>query len=206
MNSLKVARRLVLPFVALSLCLATPTLARADEKTDVGTADRVLRKVRELDLLNQILPVLMTKKQLSAVLTEVEKARANVKKTEAAERDALKELEKKLDPAIESAYKEGKVPEVSVLSEYLVAFAKMNRARGIIIEMNTTNVLEVLKKTLNTGQLAAARNALNPKAFDPSADVTKMTDDEKLRYWVKMVLLDVAAYEVLVRLSKSSKN
>lgn len=187
---------------ALSLALVSAPMAMADTKPQGNTADIILKKIHELDLLNQILPALLTKDQIRALMPEIEKARDVVKKAEAAELEELKKLDAKIDPALKDAYAKGKVPDTKVLSEYWKTFAKMRQIRQALIDINTTNVTEVLKKHISEGQLAAIRNALNPGALDPSLDPAKMTDDEKVRFWVKYVLLDYASYDILIKLSK----
>lgn len=172
-------------------------------KADAGKrADEILAKVHELDLLNQLLPVLMTKEQMRKILPSVEKAREMVKATEKGEAEQLEKLAAKIDPVLKEAYEKNKVPSQEVLLEYAKTFVKLRVVRRSVIESNTTAVLEVVQKTLDKGQLAAARNALDPKLIDPSLDKEKMSDEEKMRFWVKVILLDPQTYTILLKLSK----
>lgn len=195
MNNLRLFAIALLVFGVLSFAPA--------QSTDYGKkSDEVLNKLRQLDLLNQILPVVMTKEQIRKILPAVEKAREIVKVTEKAEADQLKKLEAKIDPALKEAYEMGKVPSDEVLKDYAKTFAKLQIVRKSVVEANTRAVIEKLKEVLNKGQIAAARNALTPHLFDPTIDPTKLDDDGKLAFWTKLILLDPLAYPILLKLSK----
>lgn len=189
--------------VLCALAISPMASAQATkQEASAKRADEILNKLHELDLLNQLLPVLMTKEQMRKILPSVEKAREMVRATEKGEAEQLEKLAAKIDPVITEAYEKKKVPSIDILTEYAKTFAKLRVVRRSVVEANTTNVLEVVQKTLDKGQLAAARNALEPKYIDPSLDKEKMSDDEKLRFWVKVILLDPQAYTILTKLSK----
>ncbi|MBL8039979.1 MAG: hypothetical protein JNM04_01400 [Chthonomonas sp.] len=189
--------------IALFSCVLGSMANAQTTKADAGKrADEILAKVHELDLLNQLLPVLMTKEQMRKILPSVEKAREMVKATEKGEAEQLEKLAAKIDPVLKEAYEKNKVPSQDVLLEYAKTFVKLRVVRRSVIESNTTAVLEVVQKTLDKGQLAAARNALDPKLIDPSLDKEKMSDDDKMRFWVKVILLDPQTYTILLKLSK----
>ena len=193
----------VLLAIALFSCVLGSMANAQTTKADAGKrADEILAKVHELDLLNQLLPVLMTKEQMRKILPSVEKAREMVKATEKGEAEQLEKLAAKIDPVLKEAYEKNKVPSQDVLLEYAKTFVKLRVVRRSVIESNTTAVLEVVQKTLDKGQLAAARNALDPKLIDPSLDKEKMSDDDKMRFWVKVILLDPQTYTILLKLSK----
>lgn len=189
--------------IALFSCVLGSMANAQTTKADAGKrADEILAKVHELDLLNQLLPVLMTKEQMRKILPSVEKAREMVKATEKGEAEQLEKLAAKIDPVLKEAYEKNKVPSQDVLLEYAKTFVKLRVVRRSVIESNTTAVLEVVQKTLDKGQLAAARNALDPKLIDPSLDKEKLSDDDKMRFWVKVILLDPQTYTILLKLSK----
>lgn len=197
-------RSFLLMGVVLCALAFSPMALAQTTKQDASAkrADEILNKLHELDLLNQLLPVLMTKEQMRKILPAVEKAREMVRATEKGEAEQLEKLSAKIDPVIAEAYEKKKVPSIEILTEYAKTFAKLRVVRRSVVEANTSNVLEVVQKTLDKGQLAAARNALEPKYIDPSLDKEKMSDDEKLRFWVKVILLDPQAYTILTKLSK----
>ncbi|MBS1704735.1 MAG: hypothetical protein JST40_02590 [Armatimonadetes bacterium] len=187
--------------IAVMVFAAMPAVAfSADPKVD--KADATIKKLHELELLNQILPILMTKEQIRKILPEVEKARDKVKKTQELERQELAKLEAKVDSALKDAYDTGKVPTTEVIGEYIATFRKMIGARQLISSANADNVLEKMKETLNDGQLKALENALDPRISDPDLEVSKLTSAQKQLYFVKMILLDPLSYDILLKLSK----
>ncbi len=164
-------------------------------------ADQVLAKVRQIDLLNQILPILMTKDQLDKILPVLEKARQAVKDQQRREYEQLVKLEPDLDKAIKDGNDKGLVPGTDVIKKVFVVFKAFAITRKAIADDNTVNVMAIVKATLNAGQIRSMQNALSPGTFDPSLDASKMTDDEKLKFFVQNILLDPAAYDTLVKLA-----
>lgn len=188
--------------------LATPGALAQPGNSPTGTsmvaareAEAILRKGRQLDLLNEILPVLMTKEQLKKILPSVEKARLAVRKVEAEELITLRVLEKQFDTMMKAAIEKGQVPSQEEMQSIALKYREMNFRRLEVSSENAEMVEKALRANLNAGQLKAAQNALSPARFDPALDPTKMTDEQKLRFWVRMVLLDPLSYDLLVKLS-----
>lgn len=193
-------RRNLLFVIALAglMAVATPGLGQPAAKP----ADDPLVKIRKVELLNQILPVVMTKEQLDAILPAVERARAKVRDVEKKEATELKAIEARLDAAIKAAQDEGQVPKLEFVDRLRQLLWAMGLRRQTIVGENTESVLAALKKELNVGQLKAASNALNPKQIDPSVRAEELTQDDRLRMYVKFILLDPYTYDILVALSR----
>jgi hypothetical protein len=194
----------VLKTALLSLVLMTSSFAgmtQSDEQR-AKYSDLVVAKIHELEVLDQLLPILMTKEQIRKLLPVVEKARRSVKDTEEAEYKKIKEIEPKVDALLKKAYDTGGVPSREDVVDFRKQFGKMSVIRMSIAGMNAENLMEVVKKTLNKGQLAAARNALKPEIYDSKLDASKMDDDAKLAFFVKMVMLDRVSYDVMVKLAR----
>jgi len=170
------------------LAPAQTSVERAKASADILTS------IKKLDMLNQILPVLMTKDQLRKVLSAVETARKNAKDLEAKELEVMKEINPKIQAALTEALKNKKVPSQELLSDVSKMFTKFRVARKLMVELNVAQTTEALEKNLDEGQRRAAANALDPRVFDP--------EEEKLKLWVQFVLLDATSYEVLVELAK----
>lgn len=164
-------------------------------------SDEILEKVKRVDLLNQILPLLLTKDQIKKILPALEKARQAVVDTNAKEFAELKKLEPKLDLALKDA-KEGKTPTREVLIEIASVFKGLEMYRKLVSENNTRDVLAAFTAATNEGQRKAAANSLRLELIDPSLDPKKMTEEEKLKTFVKIILLEPSAYNVLRDLSK----
>lgn len=167
-------------------------------------ADQVLVKARKVDLLNQILPALMTKDQIGKLLPVIEKARQAVREVEEKERSELGALEPKLDAAIREALEKNLVPSRDVLNNAYATFQMMQMRRQSIVSQNVEAVLKVIEDTWNAGQRKAAAQALKPEAFDPTLDSSKMTDEQKLRFYVRVILLDPLAYDLLIKLREKA--
>jgi hypothetical protein len=186
----------------LCLSLATCSLAQTDA-AQLKHLDQMLLKLKQVDLMNHILPLLMTKEQIRQILPSVEKARQKVREAQKKEYEALKRFEIRLDAAHKKALENGVLPGRELLGEIMKMFVDHSIKRMLIAEDNTDAVVDAMKAALNEGQIKAATNDLNPKLFDPSLKPEQMKPEEKLRFFVKEILLDPAAYDVLVLLSKT---
>ncbi|MBS1713839.1 MAG: hypothetical protein JST30_05825 [Armatimonadetes bacterium] len=188
-------RRLFVPLL-FAVCLVSPALPSGPPEQDV--ASRILVKLRQLDLLNQILPVLLTKEQLGKLLPVIEKAREASKATERIELDELKKLEPKVDSDLKDAKEKGLVTAKEKTTEYLRVLAALRKVREIMVNEQLETVLKAVEETLDEGQIKAATNSIQ-NAGDKES---KVTDRDKLRRWVGAVLLDPLAYDLLLELKK----
>lgn len=175
--------------------------AQAVDQERAQKSDEVFQKATKLDLLNQILPLLFTKEQFRDILPSIERARQRVRETQKLEADELSKLDKQLDAALKDAMEKGVVPPRELLADVSKTLQKLSIARGIISGQNTQEVFDAFVKTANAGQKKAAANALSPKLFDPSAKPEEMSDDEKLRVFVREILLHPLAYDIMRKLS-----
>lgn len=167
-----------------------------------STADDMGLKIKRLDLLNQILPVLMTKEQIKKILPAIEKARAEEIKLSKAEKKKMDEFEAKVDKAITDAEEKGILPPAELMGQLAGLHSVLFTARQIVITGQVNEVTKALKETLNEGQIKAAANSLNPKVFRPDAKIDEMSDDETLKIWVQYVLMDPIAYDILIKIYK----
>lgn len=165
-------------------------------------SDEIMAKARKMDLLNQILPLLLTREQLDKILPAVEKARLTAKKTEIAEYEELLKLEPGLDKSLKEAYDHGKVPAQETLSSVAKTYRTLDLARGIIANQNIDLVQAVLEKELTVGQKKTLIGSLRPQLYDSSIDPAKLTDEKRMRFFIDYVLLDFHSYEVLMELQK----
>lgn len=191
--------------LAALFALIVPAWGQVTPDERSKAADEILRKVRRLDLMNQILPLVLTKAQYAKVLPAIEKARAAVKKQEQVEYDFLSKLAPKIDKSLKEAVDQGKVPGNEVINQTWATFQTLGITRKAVADDNVDKVFDVLKSTLNAGQLKTAANTVNVKAFDPGADPKTMTDDAKVRIYVRLILLDPLAYDLLLQLSRKAE-
>jgi hypothetical protein len=171
----------------------------ADQK---AASDRVLAKIRKIELYNQILPVLMTPTQLKAILPVLEKHRAEAVKLEKQEHDELKKLETSLDPAIKLATEKGELPDEALIKRGVSLFFGFMILRKALVDESVDLLMKAMKANLNEGQIKAAANSFSPAIFLTEMKLEDLTDDIKLDYWIRLVLMDNAAYDILLELSR----
>jgi hypothetical protein len=185
-----------LPILALLLVSFSPAMAQSG---DPVAADRIVKKMRQLDLMNQLLPVLLRPEQVRALLPAVEKARDAMRKLEAAEAEDLKAIEEEVDAGIAAAKDKGQVPPRELLQKMFKLIVDFQLRRQVAISEHLEATMKKVEEVFDAGQIKSAANSLDPKVSAPGADVTKLTDRDKLRTWV---LLDPLMYEILVDMSK----
>lgn len=190
--------------VVMALMIFGTTIAGAPAAVQLKPnpeADRILLKMRRMQIVDQLLPVLLTKEQIKQILPTVEKARQNEDDRYKDELKKMKELEPELDKALEAAIKEQKTAEEEFVVKYQKTFSALERQRKVLIDFSAGQVLKKMKEVLNVGQLKAAENALDPRLFGEK-DPESMSSDAKLTLWVREVLLDRASYDLLVDMSR----
>jgi len=190
--------------IVLSLALAFSGAAFA-QNDKAQQASATLQKMRQIDLLNYILPLVMTKEQIRKLLPAIELARRDVKTQEAEEQKLIGEKAAAVDKAVKDGVDKGDVPDKQFLKELNALIRFMSMKRDAIANDNTDKVLEAMKTTLNAGQLKAAGNSLNPRVFDSSIKVEEMKDDDRLRLFVREIMLDPLAYDLLVRIQAGQR-
>ena len=175
---------------------AQPTEAQSEE------SNRILKKIQQMELYNQLLPVLFKPDEARAFLPILERHRAEARKTELFEHKTLRSLEIDLDRVIKEAQEKGKVPDPKVMSTVFNWFRTFAMKRKALVDDTAEELIRTMRQTLNEGQVRAAMNAFNPKEFDPTLDPETMTEDEKLALWVKVVMMDSLAYDIMLGFSR----
>lgn len=164
-------------------------------------SEEVLKKVHQLELMNQLLPMVFTKEQLGKFLPAVEKARVAVREQEKIEYDFLMKLGPKVDVALKDAAK-GKVPGNTVINECWATFRMFGMRRKAVADDNVEQVMKVFEPAINDGQKKTAINSIDVKAIDPSLDPKTASDSKKLELFVRVILLDPDAYDLMVQMLK----
>lgn len=165
-------------------------------------SDLILAKVKKVQLYNQILPVLMTQEQVRALLTVLEKHRAEAAKLEADEYKYLASVEPKYTSALAAAEEKGAVPEAKVLDETILYFNAFLLKRKALINDTVAELKKTMKAKMNEGQVRSAANAFDPRGLQFTKPLEELTEDELLDNWVRVVLMDNYTYYILVDLSK----
>lgn len=201
---MKLRTSIAIAFAFLVLALSWPASAQVTADERGRKSEEILRKVQQLELMNQLLPLVLTKDQLRQLLPLVEKARQAVRDQEKVEYDFLAKLAPKIDTALKEAVDKGKVPGKDTVNETWATFQMFAYKRKAIADDNVQTVAKLLDSILNAGQKKTAVNALDPKKYDPSLDPKTMSDIKKLELFVRVIVLDPLAYDLLVGMLKAS--
>jgi hypothetical protein len=188
--------------LALAIGLASLGLAQKTTPEQRAQSERVLAKIRKLEIMNQILPVLLTPDQAKLFLPVLEKHRGDADKLELDEHKMLLTLEKDVDAQIKVASDKGSLPDEAVMKNVLVHFRMFALRRKALLDDTVLKLMALMKEKLNPGQVRAAANSFTPAVFGLEIDKDTITEDKRLDYWIRMVLMDNDAYPVMVELSK----
>jgi hypothetical protein len=107
--------------------------------------------------------------------------------------------------AVDTSVDKGVPPSKELLDELADLTFKWSLNRSAVSTANTDLVLKKFKEVTNVGQQKAAINSLAPQLIDPSLDPKKMSDEDKLRFFIQQIFLDPQCYPILIRLAAKAK-
>ncbi|HCE01492.1 MAG TPA: hypothetical protein DER07_10675 [Armatimonadetes bacterium] len=177
---------------------ATQPASQPDPKQDINY------QIAKLDALNHVLPLLLTKDQANKILTALEKVREKERQVRKMEDDQLKPFRERIAKAIEDGEKKKLVPDRQLLADLAKLLGAFDRVRAATAEDNVSMIEETLKSTLNAGQLKTLAKSLDPRFFAPDLKIEEITDSERIRIFIRAILLQPATYDLLVELAKNS--
>jgi hypothetical protein len=188
--------------LAVLASLACSVHAQKLTPEQLKESDRVLDKIRKVEVYNQLLPVLLTGEQAKLFLPILERHRADADKIQVDEHRLLLQLEKDLDVALRGAETNGSLPDEKTMKNALVHFQAFVLKRKALVDDTVSKLLMLMREKLNAGQVRAAANAFDPAVFGMDVDKDTITEDKRLDYWIRIVLIDNTTYPILVELSK----
>lgn len=189
--------------VAVAATLFLPSaFARVDQDDTAKKSDLIMSKIVELDMMNFLLPLAMSKDQYSKSLPVLEKIRRYTKKSEEAEAKLLRDMEPKVDAALKDCVDKGLVPKRELRNEIATMLHNFNLVRQGIINENVDTMYTALKNVWTPTQMKIAAQSLDPKDYVPAAKAEEMQDEDKIRLFVREVMLNPAAYDVMLKLSR----
>ncbi len=190
--------------LALSLLLVMAAFATAQD-IDPAMAKQsteILAKMRKVELLNQILPLVLSRDQIQQILPAIERVRARLRELTIKEHNALIQFDKSSERMIDAGMK-GQMPDQANVRNIEVFYEAVDINRQALMGENLDNVMAVLTKVLNKGQLKVMANSLTLKFFEPDATSDEEKDDTvKERVFVREILLDPLTYDLLVQMTK----
>ncbi len=181
--------------------------AAAQSSADQGQqSDAIVAKMRQIDLLNQIVPLALTKEQIGKILPAVERARAKVRQIQKDEAVTLSKMDGKVSDAIRKCIESSSPPTKELMNEIAQTTQDMSDRRVSAIAENTIAVLKVFNETCNAGQKKAAAGSFSPQYVNPNVKPDELTQDQKVTFFVREILLDPQAYDILVQLEKHASS
>ena len=193
MKHLLICIAMLVPFVCFGQSTPSDQARKSDE---------IVMKMRQIDLLVQIIPLALTKDQINQILPSIERARSKAHAMEKDEAATLQKLDGKISDAIKKAIDTSVAPPRDLLDELAKTTMLMTEKRLVLIDENVDAVFKAFTGAINAGQKKAAANSLAPQLLDPTLKPDQMTEDDKVKFFVKNILLDDQAYDVLVQLAK----
>ena len=147
------------PFAALIWILLAALVSGqtpALDKDRQARSDDIIVKTDQLNLMNQLLPLVMTKEQVRAILPAIEKARQKVKDITRVEYEDLKRIEPKIDAALKSGYDKAAVPDPDLLKEIAGTLAQQVRSFDVMARYGDDAFMMVLPQTGRDGAVEVA--------------------------------------------------
>ncbi|MGV3617690.1 MAG: hypothetical protein ACO1SV_20380 [Fimbriimonas sp.] len=193
--------------LSLGLFAALAVVAPAQSSVTTPKAaksDATMQKIRQVDVLIQLLPLNLKKAQIDTILMQQEKAKEAERKIRLMEDDDLEKIDGKLSEALKAGLEKGAYPP----RELQVEVAKLTRAMAIRRQVALGEMVEAfwegIKGAIEPGQRTIMIKSLDVAALDPSLKADKMDDDAKLRFYIRRIFLDATAYESLKELRKTA--
>ncbi len=191
--------RTIFVIFALGLAISVPAGTAKDDQAKRAT--EIMTKVRQIDLLNQILPLFLTKKQLNEMLPLIEKARSDQTRMELKEFEGLVNFESRLDKAIKEGVEKDLTPSTDLMKDGVAMLQSFYIVRNMRWVEKIDGMVELLDRILDKGQKKAMVFALKPSLIEPSLDPSKLSEERRKRFFIEYILLDPAAYDLLKKLS-----
>jgi hypothetical protein len=167
-----------------------------------AVSDAINAKLHKLDLLIKLVPLALKKDQYPDLLLGIQKARdierAELKK----EDDELAALEPQVSSAIDKAVNDGVYPPRDMqqsVQDKLTAMS--NRRLGVGYAMIKV-VTNAISSGLNAGQRKVMAGSFAPQFINPAMKPEDITDDARVSFYIRTILLDPDAYDLLVEMSK----
>lgn len=194
--------------LCLGALIATTVHAAEPQQTSstpkAAASAKIMMQIRKLDALIQIVPLNLKKNQIDAILLMQEKAQEKERQIRMLEDNDLEKLEPKLSTMVQSGIEKGTYPQREFQSE----IANLTRAMGLRRQVASgeivTDFYAGIKDVLDAGQKTIMAKSLNPALLSPGTKVDTMTEEDKIKFFIRAVFIDNAAYEVLKELRKTA--
>ncbi len=199
---MKLLRNLALSLV-LAVAFTSISAAQAITTEKGQVSDAVMEQIHRIDLLNQILPLILTRAQINdKLLPALEKARSQWKVLLNEEDNILSKLSPQINETVTNAIDKQVYPTRELLSD-IQAKTKSMQLKRTILQIQLVGDLDVvIKETLTAGQMKALLGSFNSRFIDPTKKPEELSDDTKRQFFIRNVFMDPMARELLIDLEK----
>ena len=189
---------------ATLVCVAPAQIVVPIQTPKGPKSDAILQRIRQVDSLIQLLPLNLKKDQIDRLLLQQEKAKESERKIRMMEDDDLEKLEPRLSQILKAALEKGAYPP----REFQVDVAKLTRAIAIRRQVAVGEMVEAfyegVRDVLEPGQKTIMAKSLDIAVLDPSVKVKEMTEEQKIKFFIRTIFLDPYAYASLKELRKTA--
>lgn len=199
---MKLLRNLALSLV-LAVAFTSISAAQAITTEKGQISDAVMEQIHRIDLLNQILPLILTRAQINdKLLPALEKARSKWKELLSEEDSILSKLSPQVNETVTNAIDKQVYPTRELLTDIQAKTKSMQLKRTILQIQLVGDIDVVVKETLTAGQMKALLGSFNSRFIDPSKKPEELGDDTKRQFFIRNVFMDPMARELLIELEK----
>ena len=182
------------------------SFAFSQEYTKEGKeVDATILKIDKLHLLKYITPLLLKKTQINAIMTTLEKCQAKQKEIIALDAKEFKKIEPDIDKALDGALNDGSYINRGLQSQIVKLQDALIIRRKLATSEMVDMLLETCKKSLNEGQITAMHNLNDPNFVEGATKITQLPDDEKVKLYIREILLSPLTYDLLKQLAKKAQ-
>jgi hypothetical protein len=197
--------RLVL-CLALAGCLAAIVPAQGPITTPNGAkSDATMMKLRQIDMLVQLLPLAIRKDQYAPLLAAIEKARANERAIRISEDAELAKLDTEVTDAVNDGITKGAYPPKDLQMRAAKLLQVMSIRRHVAFGEMMEGLTGTIDAVFDDGQKTVMEKSLDPYAMDPSIKKDSLDRKGKIRFFIQQVFLDPLTYDLLIKLETGSK-
>ncbi len=157
-------------------------------------SERILEKFHRLEVSDTLLSLLITPRQAKQILSYLKKAQEKVSAIEVEEYQSLISIEQKVNQAVEESIKSKRTADPELLEQVHQLFERFQQKRLLVIQQNMQEISDHVVPIFESWQLNSIKN---------SATLPSNCGD-KIQYFLKNVLLDKDAYEILQNIAVES--
>jgi uncharacterized protein YejL (UPF0352 family) len=167
-----------------------------------AASDATNAKIHQLDLLIKLVPLALQKDQFPALFVGLDKAIAYEKVEAEREDKLLADLDPDVTAAVDDAVQKGIYPKRELQEKVQKALSDTDKKLVLIDANMVILVYNAIQSGLNAGQRKAMAGSFSAAFIDSTVKPEDITDEVKIRYFIRRILLDPAAYKLLKEMEK----